>query len=291
LTDLGYLWDHPDKHMTARTLAHNTVMIDEKDQVTRDRGGDVKYFLNKPNVRAMRASSKAYPDAAVYERASTLIDHDNGKNYAVDVFWTQGGATQDYIYHGPNQKFHMDANVNVATQKLYDFSNVRQIQNTANTPWKINWDINDKLQFTAWNLPAANETSLLGDGWGQRDSKNKDRGVTLPYIVRRSTGTDLHSFVSVFEGHPIGTSYVQKISRLPLPENLKDVVVLQIDTADSRDYIIASQKPDAISITTPDGIIACNGKLAVLSVENGKSTFAVVDSGELQFKGQVVKTQ
>jgi hypothetical protein len=288
LTDLGYLWDHPDKHMNVRTLAHNTVMIDEKDQVTRDRGGDVTYFLDKPHVRAMRASSKAYPAAAVYERASTLIDHGDGNNYAVDVFWAQGGATQDYIYHGPNQKFHIDANVSAATQKLYDFSNVRQVQNAANTSWKINWDINDKLQFTAWNLPATNETSLLGDGWGQRDSKNKDRGVTIPYIVRRATGTGLHTFVSVFEGHAPDDAYIQKISPLVVQGDSNGVIALQIDTTDSHDYIVISQTRHTLSVNTPDGIIRCSGQLAVLSMRDGKSTFANVDSGELQLNGKVL---
>ena len=291
LTDLGYLWDHPDKHMNVRTVAHNTVLIDAKDQATAERGGDVKYFLDKPHVRAMRASSKAYPDAAVYERASTLIDHGERHNYAVDVFWAQGGATQDYVYHGSNQKFHIDGVQNPSTEKLYDFSNVRQVKENANAPWRMTWDLNDKMQFTAWNLPDGNETSAVADGWGQRDSKNKDRGVTIPYIVRRSSGADLHSFVSVFEGYSTGKSYVQKVSRLPIQGNPAGVVALQIDTNDSRDYVIASQKGDPIFVSTPDGMIEYNGSLAVLSMQNGKSTFATVQGGELQLKGQKVKSE
>jgi hypothetical protein len=290
LTDLGYLWDNPNKHMTARTVAHNTVLIDEKDQVTQGRGGDVTYFLDKPHVRAMRASSKAYANASIYERASTLIDHGQGHNYAVDVFWAQGGATQDYVFHGPNQKFHIDAPQNQSSEKLYDFTNVRQIQQQPAAPWKIDWEVNPKMQFTAWNLPSGNEISSIADGWGQRDKMNKDFGATIPYIVRRSTGADLHSFISVFEGHPTGNSYVQKVSRLPIPGNLSGVVALQIDTTDSRDYLIASQNPRTISIKTPDGAIECNGKLAVISVQNGKSTFATVDSGELRLNGRLVNT-
>ena len=290
LSDLGYLWDHPDKHMTARTLAHNVVLIDGKDQVTKGRDGDVEYFLNKPHVRAMRATSKAYANASVYERASTLIDHDNGHNYAIDIFWAQGGDTQDFVFHGPNQNFHIDTTKSPSSEKLYDFSNVQQIQQQSGTPWKIIWEMNPKMQFAAWNLPDENETSLIADGWGQRDSKNKDRGVTIPYIVRRSKGADLHSFVSGFEGYATGNPYVQKVTRLSVKGTPKGVVALQIDTNDSRDYLIASQNPGAISVTTPDGIIECNGKLAVLSVQDGKSTFAAIDSGELQLRGQVVKT-
>jgi hypothetical protein len=276
--------------MNVRTVAHNTVLIDGNDQATKERGGEVSYFLNKPNVRAMRASSKAYANASVYERASTLIDHGNGRNYAVDIFWAQGGATQDFVFHGVNQKFQIDAAQHPSTEKLYDFSNVRQIQQS-DAPWKITWEINPKMQFTAWNLPNGNEASAIADGWGQRDSKNADRGVTIPYIVRRSSGADLHSFVSVFEGYATGKSYVQKVSRLPVQGNSNDIVALQIDTSDSRDYVIASLKPQLISVSTPDGMMEFNGKLAVLSTQSGKSTFANVDSGELRLKGQVVKGQ
>ena len=44
LSDLGYLWDHPDKHHTVCTFAHNTVMIDGRDQVTKGRGGRFTLF-------------------------------------------------------------------------------------------------------------------------------------------------------------------------------------------------------------------------------------------------------
>ena len=35
LSDLGYLWDHPQAHMTRRTVAHNLVVVDERDQKDR----------------------------------------------------------------------------------------------------------------------------------------------------------------------------------------------------------------------------------------------------------------
>lgn len=58
LSDLGYLWDHPEKHMTMHTVAHNTVVIDEKDQITRERGGDVLFFKTSEHVKAMEAASR-----------------------------------------------------------------------------------------------------------------------------------------------------------------------------------------------------------------------------------------
>ena len=64
LTDLGYLWDNPQKHQAARTVAHNTVVLDETDQRSNERGGEVKFFVSSPHVKAMRAASKAYAEEA-----------------------------------------------------------------------------------------------------------------------------------------------------------------------------------------------------------------------------------
>ena len=44
LTDLGYLWDRPDKDMTVRTPAHNLVVVDEAEQRTTGRGGRLHHF-------------------------------------------------------------------------------------------------------------------------------------------------------------------------------------------------------------------------------------------------------
>jgi len=288
LTDLGYLWDHPDKHMNVRTLAHNTVLIDQKDQVTSARGGDVKYFLVTPQIRAMRASSKAYPDASIYERTSMLIDHGSGHNYTVDAFWVQGGATQDYVYHGPNQQFQTNQPANATTDKLYDFSNVRKIDAASTITWKMN----DSMQFTAWNIPTKNESAYIADGWGQRDSKNKDRGVTIPYIVRRTTGNDLHVQASIFEGHPTDTAFVQNVKQLEMKSPAAGAIVLQIDTRDSRDYVVLSHSPQSVAVTTPDGTLEMDGTFAAISIATsgsnaGKSTFTATHESTLRLNGKI----
>src|SRR6185369_12858747 len=99
LSDLGYLWDHPQKHQAARTVAHNTVLIDGKDQATKTRGGEVRFFRTSEHVKVMEAASQAYSDAGLYRRTSALIDHGSGRNYVVDFFRVQGGSTQDYVFH------------------------------------------------------------------------------------------------------------------------------------------------------------------------------------------------
>lgn len=283
LSDLGYLWDHPKGNMTLRTFAHNVVIVNLGSQATVGRGGEVRYFLNRSHVRAMRASSKAYARTSLYERASTLVDHGKNRDYVVDVFWVQGGQTQDYVYHGPNQKFESNAEMLSKGDRLYDLAKVRRIPSVPGEPWKLEWKITDKLKFTAWNLPVGTETAFLGDGWGQRNSSNEDMGTTLPYIVRRTRGDAPHAFVSVFEGHPPGDAFVRNVRLLPAPDGTAPVVVLQIDTADSRDYVLVSSVPQDVTVQTLDGSLQSRGALlAVVSIRDGSVLFSETDSGSVQ---------
>ncbi|MGE4563849.1 MAG: heparinase II/III family protein [Victivallaceae bacterium] len=108
LSDLGYLWDHPDKHQTARTLAHNLVMIDGKDQVTTGRGGSIQRFVAGKAVKAMQASSAAYGPANPYRRSVIQLDHGADGSYLVDLFEAGGGKRRDYVFHGPNRNYQID---------------------------------------------------------------------------------------------------------------------------------------------------------------------------------------
>lgn len=216
LTDLGYLWDHPDREMTIRTFAHNTVLIDEKEQTTRERGGDVEYFRTSEHMKVMCASSHAYSDAKTYRRTSALVDHGQGRSYAVDFFQVQGGATQDYVYHGPGAAREIRGIQLVGeNQPVYDLKSVRASAETSGgVVWRATFDAGTSQTLVAWNLLQSNEKVFIGDGWGQRDWKNTDRGVTIPYVVRRCNGSEPKTFVSVFEGAVAGREFVTNVERL-----------------------------------------------------------------------------
>ncbi len=231
LGDLGYLWDNPLKHQTMRTVAHNTVVIDEQDQRDKERGGEVKFFVTSPHVKAMRASSEAYAQAKRYERTSVLVDHGAGRSYVADFFIVEGGTTRDYVFHGPNQTFAVQqAAPKPTATKLYDFANERSLDG-AN--WRIDWTLDATSTFSAWNVPVDGETDYLADGWGQRDPFNKDRGATLPYIVRRCTGSETTCFMSLFEGHRTNAPFVQSVKR----SNAGNRLILQVQTSDGVDTI------------------------------------------------------
>jgi hypothetical protein len=268
LSDLGYLWDHPEKHFLGRTVAHNTVVIDQKDQVEKERGGDVELFATGQHAKVMRAKSNAYPQATAYERTCVLVDHGGGRNYVVDLFHVAGGGIQDYVFHGINSSWTLSgpgATTKPTDQKLYDFTNPQRI--TAAGGWRLTWDLGDEQKFDAWSLPTDDETSFIADGWGQRDFKNTDVGAKIPYVVRRCTGRAERTFASVFEGHPSGHAVVKNVRRL----SARDAQVVWVETPDGADCIISSSAGG--DYETPAGTVHAPGPVTVVSFRDKRATW------------------
>ncbi|MES2692716.1 MAG: heparinase II/III family protein [Verrucomicrobiota bacterium] len=256
LSDLGYLWDHPKKSQTARTLAHNTVLLDEKDQRTKERGGKVIFFRTSPQVKAMEAASHAYESATVYRRTSVLIDHGEGRSYAVDFFRVQGGATQDFVFHVSHTTVEFTgATAQPTDTRLYDMAHARSLEVTG--AWCTTWQAGGGITAVAWSLPQPGEQAFVTEGWGQRDWRNSDLGATLPYIVRRTTGEGLKTFASVFEGHSGSEPFVRNVTR-------RSPDVVEIETALGLDTV-TSHVVDTPTSTSP--------RLRVISTRNGKSAW------------------
>ncbi|NOY80528.1 MAG: hypothetical protein GXP31_05935 [Kiritimatiellaeota bacterium] len=108
LSDLGYLWDHPDHYQTRRTRAHNLVMVDGHDQRGPGRRGRFHLFAATPVAKVMEASSEAYPEASLYRRTCFFLDLGGDARAAVDVFRVKGGDVRDYVFHGPSTAVSFD---------------------------------------------------------------------------------------------------------------------------------------------------------------------------------------
>ncbi len=266
LSDLGYLWDHPQKHQASRTVAHNTVVIDEQDQRTRDRGGEVRFFRSSPHVKVMEAASQAYAGVALYRRTSALIDHGAGHSYVVDFFRVQGGRRQDFVYHAADASCDLiGATAQASAAKLYDFKRVRTL--TSAGTWRARWRAGPDLTAVAWNVGQPGEQAFVADGWGQRDWKNSDLGATLPYLVRRTEGAGPKLFVSLFEGYAGAEPFVRGVA-------LRADGVLVIETARSTDYVLSPLEPDTLTVATTAGAQEFTGRFAVASLRDGKLAWA-----------------
>lgn len=103
LSDIGYTHTK-ERAWSISTAAHNTVIIDGKDQ---EIDGEHKGISLKAFGRADHAfqvvsasSSSAYPQVSQYHRHVLMIGAGNGESYILDLFRVLGGDVADYIFHG-----------------------------------------------------------------------------------------------------------------------------------------------------------------------------------------------
>ena len=454
LTDLGYLWDHPDKYKTYRTFAHNTVMVDGRDQISAGRGGEFLFFSPNGPLKVMEAESQAYPQAGIYRRTVAQVEHGPGRNYVLDIFRVAGGAQHDYVFHGPNDnllsldedlepfeltpemrfclRFPLNApdteiwvdNLSITTpdgrelalnpsaavtdpetglptewgvyigngtaewgqgtapgetdtaawikavepgelamnvaliagdsdgyrgdnalvsragetctvrfrlrgnasavpvQVLYWPSDAasaadrryltisgigtvvptqewKEYTGTFTLPGRMDldnarfspvaqarrllWTMDEEMTFAAHWPGADGETFIIGDGWGQRDHRNSDRGAVLPYIIRRREAAPMPSvFVSAFEGYMENEAVVREVALLDVPEDEADnTVAVMVRTRDGNDYLVSCMQARPVRIETPDGVLEVDGRFAAISVQNGQTTLHGLVEGTL----------
>jgi len=277
LSDLGYLWDHPDKRYLYRTAAHNLVVIDGKEQAGRgQRGGQFHLFSPVLPFKVMEASSRAYPDASVYRRTVMQIDHGDKHSYVLDVFRVLGGEQRDYLFHGPNNEYRVGgmglapwagdaASIGYAALK-----NVRTA--TGSAPWKISWELPDQRSFTAWSPGGVGEQVFIGEGWGQRDWKNSDRGATLPYVMRRLTGDEPSVFISVFEGSKSGEECVRSVRSLKVAGDLATLpVAVEVQQDGLVDVFFSAVGASPALVETSAGRLAVKGLAAHVTLRDGQA--------------------
>lgn len=240
LSDFGYLWDHPQKQKTVRTLAHNTVLINEKDQLMAQRNGEVTFFETGQHAKVIRAESQAYEEARVYSRTTAVIDHGNGQNYAADFFEVDGGEIQDYVFH-LSELFYQTENLPLQPDnrsKLYDLDNIHTTHNES--VGSISWPISPYMKAKAWIIPTGDQVSI-GNGWGQRNWKNADLDKRVPYVVRRTKGAGPKKFITLFEGYSGSNSFIKNV-RFHTESGIVEVITLQ-----GVDFIASSLAPEKFS--------------------------------------------
>jgi len=261
LSDLGYLWDMPNKKMTVRTFAHNTVVVDEKSQIGGGRIGSAHLFDDSGWVKVVEASCHAYGQCSEYRRTCVMVDHADAGTYVVDLFRVSGGKVHDYVLHGPNESTSIQAATVPTGEPIYDLRDVKRLQTDG--PWTAAWTMAHGLVFTLHAASAPGEAAYVGTGWGQR-SHRETPGATLPYVVRRRAGQPHSAFVTVMEAARGGRPSVKQVRRIPCP-NAASAVAVRVDTDSGVDYIVSSPGGDAVELAGEANAISCRARVAVLS--------------------------
>jgi hypothetical protein len=291
LSDLGYLWDHPQREMTTRTLAHNTVLVNGQEQIAKGRGGRFLLFQGAGRVKVMEAESRAYAQASLYRRCVAQVEHAPGRQYVADIFRVRGGARHDYVFHGPGNDLVVDGPPLGAgggqIPAAYDLRNVRGSQNAA--PWKITWKIAPDRHFAALWFNGPEETTLLGSGWGQRDYRNTDVGAVLPYVVRRrAAGEQASVYAGVFEDFAPGQAICRSVRPLATAQGeTGNTVALAVQTDRGADYLVSSLQPRLVRVPTVDGLLEVCARFAAVSIQQGQVAFSsLVEGSVLRWNGK-----
>lgn len=463
LSDLGYLWDHTERIKTVRTFAHNTVMVDGREQATKGRGGRFTLFGGQSPVKVMEAESQAYPQATLYRRTVAQVELADGRPYVLDIFRVAGARRHEFVFHGPNRelsiagdefrpaelsrdkfrfalRFHLsnpDAEIDVddveivgpdgrnlmanpsgaeldpktgkpvgwgayqgdgrlewgraasgrTDQHAVHLKALRPGKNITNVallagesdgyiglkalvgeigrsyrvsfwlrgraplvnpqvlywsedatsadhrrhipleglvaqaapagwthfvtrftmpgPMELEnvrscdqpglvqcvWKIGKNKRFQAvWpNQPG--ETSLVGDGWGQRDWHNTDVGALLPYLVRRRAAAAQPSvYLTAFAPQLADPPTVAAVRRLGVPASeTANTVLAAVETPAGVDYFASCLTARPVKLTTPAGSLELDGRFAFVRTTAGKPVLGrLFDGRSLRWNGQVI---
>ncbi|MBQ6698656.1 MAG: S-layer homology domain-containing protein [Oscillospiraceae bacterium] len=121
-SDNGYpeytgAWPHRQQY-TRTTLAHNTVVVNEKNQVGLEKGGETLHFEAKDSrVKLMDVDySDVYVETDEYRRTVVSIDYDDEVSYGIDFFKVLGGNDHIYSFHASSDTVY-DTNLSLTEQK------------------------------------------------------------------------------------------------------------------------------------------------------------------------------
>ncbi|MFC1574398.1 hypothetical protein ACFL30_04365, partial [Candidatus Latescibacterota bacterium] len=253
-------WGSPRALWVRKTAAHNTVVVDGKDQENpRSRHkGRTTLWADGDNFRAIRASAPEFYGIDRYERTVALVDISDTDSYLLDVFRVAGGSDHakfQHSYFGAVNVFGLSLQ---ATED-YGYDTIMRNFTVDRSPkpgWQVEWKIEDhynylsndsdvRIRFTDLTTDAE---AYIAQGWISPSSYNEKTETWIPRLMvrRRADAAPLVStFVSIIEPYE-GRTKIASIRRLPLMNESgipfeDSYAAVEVMFADGRrDLIIAS---------------------------------------------------
>jgi hypothetical protein len=303
LPDFGYPpvnyggWGSPRAVWYTMTAAHNTVVVDGRNQQRVD--GQCTLWAQGNQFHAIRASGPALIDGKQYERTIAMIDASDHDSYILDVFRVVGGTDHAKFTHS---HFGRIATAGVTLGPCDDFGHDTQMRNFRRDPspkpgWSVDWTIDDRRHL----LPAGADVHLrytdlttgaeadICEGWILAGLFNTAQDAWIPRVMvrRQSKQAPLAStFVSVMEPYE-HASNIAAIRRLPLETESGETypdsnVAVEVRFVDGRrDLVVATDIENPLSLTP-----SAKGALAIVRgiplnppSSNGEGTAPAFDKG------------
>ncbi len=261
LSDLGYIGDHPLNASIRSTLKHNLVVMDEQEQLLRDRRppGNLQLLATSPATKIIEADCRAYEQAETYRRCCVMIHTGTGPAYLVDVFRVRGGAVHDYAIHGEgrisappadHRAIPLEERPGVLGKDIEKLHVGRPA-----AQWTVSWT--DCGMTMRARLVSPVDEIILGEGPGQRD--HAEIGARHDYLfARKAEAGPGNTFVAVID-HFRKDPDIREVQPLCLPGDAGGPVALRIGRRTGADTVI--QTLDQTERTYDD--IAFAGRAAV----------------------------
>ncbi|HWB97685.1 MAG TPA: heparinase II/III family protein [Bryobacteraceae bacterium] len=218
-------WHTPQALWHKQTAAHNTVVVDGKNQ----QGGDGKTTLwaDGRQFRAMRASSPGQYQGRQYERSLAMVNTSEQDFYVVDIFRVVGGTDHAKFTHGTFSTLTPEG---LRLEAAPDFGQGTLMRHFRVDPdprpgWSVDWKAEDRYHY----LPADANVHLrytdltsgakayTCESWTVRSATSTEEYWIPTVMTRRqaATGPLASTFVGVFDPYE-GSPLLGAIRRLRL---------------------------------------------------------------------------
>ncbi|MHB9030090.1 MAG: heparinase II/III domain-containing protein [Candidatus Latescibacterota bacterium] len=275
MSDFGYPpvqyggWDSPRSRWYGMTAAHNTVVVDGKNQKSANPpiGGKTTLWADGGILRAIRVNAPAVNDTKQYERTLAMVNISDRDSYIIDVFRTVGGKDHSRFIHTAYGQLELTGLNPVSSADYGQGTQMRNIRTDASPKpgWRADWKIEDRTGY----LPAGSDihvryTDLTSgarvssaEGWLAPRSFNETGDSWIPrLIIQKSAPAEplASTFAGVIE--PYGkSSNIRSIRRLKIStpkgtEYPDNTVAIEITLADgSRDIFISADPENPLNLT------------------------------------------
>ena len=236
-------WHTPQALWHGMTAAHNTVVVDGKNQA----GGEsaTTLWADGKRFRAIRASSPDQYRGGVYERTVAMVNTGPSDFYVFDVFRVAGGNDHAKFTHG---YFGALSTGGLSLKPAPEYGHSTLMRDFRMDPhpspgWSVDWKVEDKYGY----LPAGSDvhlryTDLTTGGraytlesWTVRSPTSTEE-FWIPTVMTRREGP-ASTFVSVLEPYE-KARILGNIRRLALPDD-GDAAV-EIELADGGKDVVAA---------------------------------------------------
>lgn len=305
LPEMGYPavqfggWGSPKGRWYGMTAAHNTVVVDGKNQTAG--AGEATLWIGEAPFQAIRASAPELNGGNRYERTAVLLDMDDAHFIVIDVFRVAGGLNHtkfvqshfgalstegltlstaaDYGHETQTRNFHVDAGSQPGWQGRWT---VEDFYGLLPSPTPLGMAYTD---FTAGASAGRSEAWIAPGGY---DTSN-EAWIPRLHVARKTETAPLHStFVAVYEPYR-GTAPVFTSQRLPVNVSGNDTaqdahVALRVEYPGNGYAMVLLRDPEqreTCIVRGPDGVeLESDGDAAVVRVDaQGHTTFAGLARG------------